>query len=171
MILSAFEGGDTRSLREVYTCRVFPAKGLPHLAAPCGPVIPPGPPRTCRTPHQGIGPTNSSIPLRQLGSRDPGTLALGQMDTHPVLCQLLHLLPNACDGKPPGSRLALTQPFPFGGNSMIGNGHHLCFQENQFFQANKSNEMGVLQPSPAIVMVGLPIQKECSEMGRGLFEM
>lgn len=54
---------------------------------------------------------------------------------------------------------------------MIGNCHRLFFfQENQFLQANKSNETGVLQPSPAIVMLDLPIQKECSEMGRDLFE-
>lgn len=55
---------------------------------------------------------------------------------------------------------------------MIGSHHHLFFQEKTiFFQANKSSETGVPQPSPAIVMLDLPVQKECREMGRELFEM
>lgn len=153
MILSAFEGGDTRSPREVCRCGVFPAKGLPHLAAPPWPRDPPGTPTKLPDPTPGHRAWDPQTPASRSSSLAQGTQGHWLWDrwTHTPycaaldMCQLLHLLPDACDGKPPGSRLALTQPFPFGGNSMIGNGHHLCFQENQFFQANKSNGSATAQ--------------------------
>lgn len=90
MILSALGGGDTRSWRRVCRCGVFPAKGLPPPAVPRGPAMPPGPPRTGhrawdrRCLPWSHGASRSSIPLRQLGSGDPGTATSGQTDT--VLC-------------------------------------------------------------------------------------
>lgn len=150
-------------------------------STPCSPPVAPRSPwnpHEAARPHtraQGVGPTNSSIPLQQLGSRDPGTLALGQMDTHPVLC-----CPGYVPAPTPSSRCLRWETsrlpsgsdpaFPFWRKFNDWEWSPSLFPGKPiFFRLIKA--MGVLQPSPAIVMVGLPIQKECSEMGRGLFEM